>query len=109
MVVSFDTSAELVADLIGDTEKLATAIRNLRPGGGTALYDAIFFACRDKLSQDQPRHKFRRAIVIVSDGDDNQSQLHARPGARNGAEGRRGALRDLHQHQQDRTATATRC
>lgn len=73
MLVSFDTKAELVSDLIGDTEKLATAIRKLRPGGGTALYDAIFFACRDKLSQDQPKHKFRRAIVIVSDGDDNQS------------------------------------
>jgi len=73
LVVSFDTSAELVADLQTDTEKLVTAVRNLRPGGGTALYDAIFFACRDKLSQDQPRHKFRRAIVIVSDGDDNQS------------------------------------
>jgi Ca-activated chloride channel family protein len=75
MVISFDTSAELVADLIDDTEKLEGAIRGLRPGGGTALYDAIYFACRDKLSQDQPRHKFRRAIVIVSDGDDNQSQV----------------------------------
>jgi Ca-activated chloride channel homolog len=74
MLVSFDTKAELVSDLISDTEKLATAIRGLRPGGGTSLYDAIFFACRDKLSQDQPKHKFRRAIVIVSDGDDNQSQ-----------------------------------
>ena len=74
MLVSFDTKAELVSDLIGDTEKLATSIRQLRPGGGTALYDAIFFACRDKLSQDQPKHKFRRAIVVVSDGDDNQSQ-----------------------------------
>jgi VWFA-related protein len=73
LLVSFDTKAELVADLQGDTERLVTAVRNLRPGGGTALYDAIFFACRDKLSQDQPRHKFRRAIVIVSDGDDNQS------------------------------------
>jgi VWFA-related protein len=74
MLVSFDTKAELVSDLVSDTEKLATSIRSLRPGGGTALYDAIFFACRDKLSQDQPKHKFRRAIVIVSDGDDNQSQ-----------------------------------
>jgi Ca-activated chloride channel family protein len=73
MVVSFDTRPELIADLQGDTEKLITAVRNLRPGGGTALYDALFFACRDKLQQDQPRHKFRRAIVIVSDGDDNQS------------------------------------
>jgi VWFA-related protein len=74
LVVSFDTSAELVSDLINDTDKLTAAIRGLRPGGGTALYDAIYFACRDKLSQDQPRYKFRRAIVIVSDGDDNQSR-----------------------------------
>jgi VWFA-related protein len=74
LVVSFDTSAELVSDLITDTDKLTAAIRDLHPGGGTALYDAIYFACRDKLSQDQPRHKFRRAIVIVSDGEDNQSR-----------------------------------
>ena len=74
MLVSFDTKAELVSDLVSDTDKIERAIRNLRPGGGTALYDAIYFACRDKLSQDQPKHKFRRAIVIVSDGDDNQSQ-----------------------------------
>src|SRR5271157_1499716 len=74
MVVSFDTSAELVSDLINDTDKLTASIRDLRPGGGTSLYDAIYFACRDKLSQDQPRYKFRRAIVIVSDGDDNQSR-----------------------------------
>ncbi len=73
LVVSFDTRAELVADLQTDVEKLVTSVRNLRAGGGTALYDALYFACRDKLSQDQPRHKFRRAIVIVSDGDDNQS------------------------------------
>src|SRR6476660_9558551 len=75
MVVSFDTAAELVSDLSDEPEKLAKSIRNLRPGGGTALYDAIYFACRDRLQQDQPRHKFRRAIIIVSDGDDNQSRV----------------------------------
>jgi Ca-activated chloride channel family protein len=74
MVVSFDSSAELVSDLIDDTEKLDGAVRSLRPGGGTAFYDAIFFACRDKLQQDQPRHKFRRAMVIVTDGEDNESR-----------------------------------
>jgi Ca-activated chloride channel family protein len=75
MLVSFDTAAELVADLTDETGKLDKAIRDLRPGGGTALYDAIYFACRDRLQQDQPRHKFRRAIIIVSDGDDNQSRV----------------------------------
>src|ERR1017187_8602935 len=74
VVVSFDTSAELVADLTNDTEVIGKAIRALRPGGGTAMYDAIFFAARDKLMQDQPRHKFRRAMVVISDGDDNQSR-----------------------------------
>lgn len=73
MVVSFDTSAELVADLTDDRGKLEKAVRDLRPGGGTALYDAIFFACRDKLMMDQPRDKFRRALVLLSDGEDNNS------------------------------------
>lgn len=75
MLVSFDTSAEIVTDMTDDPEKLAKGIRGLRPGGGTALYDAIFYACRDRLIRDQPRHKFRRAIIIVSDGDDNQSRV----------------------------------
>lgn len=75
IVVSFDTAAELVADLTDDTNKLENAIRGLRPGGGTALYDAIYFACKDKLMQDQPMYKFRRAMVILSDGDDNESRV----------------------------------
>src|SRR5579872_2350996 len=74
MVVSFDSTAELVSDLTEDEMKTEEAIRSLRPGGGTALYDAIYFACRDKLALDQPRTKFRRAIVVLSDGDDNQSR-----------------------------------
>lgn len=74
VIVSFDTSAELVSDLTGEVGQLETAVRNLRPGGGTSLYDAIFFACRDKLALDQPRHKFRRALIVLSDGDDNQSR-----------------------------------
>ena len=73
IVVSFDTSPTLVADLTDDQVAITKAIRDLRPGGGTALYDAIFFSCRDVLMKDQPRDKFRRALVVLSDGDDNQS------------------------------------
>ncbi len=74
IVVSFDTSAELVADLTNNTTTLEDAVRQLRPGGGTALYDAVYFACRDKLMQDQPLYKFRRAMVILSDGEDDDSR-----------------------------------
>jgi Ca-activated chloride channel family protein len=74
VVVSFDTGPELIADLTADTGKLSKAVRDLRPGGGTSLYDAIFFTCKEKLMMDQPRHKFRRALVVLSDGEDNQSR-----------------------------------
>lgn len=72
-VISFDTGPQVVADLTSDTGKLAQAIRELRPGGGTALYDAVYMASRDKLMFDQPLHKYRRAIIILSDGEDTQS------------------------------------
>lgn len=73
-VVSFDTAAELVTDLTEDTRKLENGIRNLRPGGGTALFDAIYFACKEKLMLDQPMYKFRRAMVVLGDGEDNESR-----------------------------------
>ncbi len=73
-VISFDTAPELQADLSDNIEQLTRVIRQLRAGGGTSMYDAIYFASRNKLMQDQPRHKFRRAMVVLSDGEDNQSQ-----------------------------------
>jgi VWFA-related protein len=72
MVVSFDTSFETVCDLTSDTTKLGTAIHELRPGGGTAMYDAIRFAA-DRLGKEQPSYQFRRIMVLVTDGEDNQS------------------------------------
>jgi len=75
LIVSFDTMTQLVSDLSGDPEQLAANIRELRPGGGTSLYDAIYYAYRDKLGVEQPRHNFRRAMVVLSDGEDNQSSV----------------------------------
>ncbi len=75
LIVSFDTNAELVTDLTDQITELDKGIMDLRPGGGTAFYDAIFFACRDKLIKDQPREKFRRALIVVTDGEDNQSHV----------------------------------
>jgi Ca-activated chloride channel family protein len=75
MIVSFDTAAELVIDLTDEPDKLAKAVRELRPGGGTAFYDAVYYACKEKLALDQPREKYRRAVVILSDGEDNQSRV----------------------------------
>ncbi len=74
-LVSFDTRAELMVDYTDDPEQLAKGVRLLRAGGGTALYDAIYYACRDKLPEDRPLEQFRRALVVIGDGEDNQSSV----------------------------------
>ena len=50
-------------------------MRALRPGGGTALQDAVYFACRDKLLKAQQTGPTRKAIILLSDGEDNQSRV----------------------------------
>jgi Ca-activated chloride channel family protein len=75
MLVGFDTAAEMVSDLTDDMKKLEQGVRAMRPGGGTSLYDAIYFACKEKLMMDQPRDKFRRAMIVISDGEDTESRM----------------------------------
>jgi Ca-activated chloride channel family protein len=74
-VVGFDATPEVTQDFTDDSEKLAHGVRELRPGGGTALYDALYYACRDKLLKEPRNGPTRRAIILLSDGDDNQSHV----------------------------------
>jgi Ca-activated chloride channel family protein len=74
MLLSFDSSPQLQSDLTSDMTKLEQGINSMRPGGGTALYDGVYFAAKEKLMLDQPREKFRRAMIIISDGEDTQSR-----------------------------------
>jgi VWFA-related protein len=74
-VIGFDTTAEVTQDFTDNTEKLSTGVRSLRPGGGTALYDAVYYACRDKLMKNQEQFATRRAIILLTDGEDNQSRV----------------------------------
>ena len=74
-VVGFDATPEVTQDFTDNTELLSRGVRALRPGGGTALYDAIYYACRDKLLKAQQSGPVRRAIILLSDGDDNQSHV----------------------------------
>ena len=76
-VLGFDTTHEIVQDFTDSTEKLARGIRTLRPGGGTALWDAVYFAARDRLMRagNDSGTAVRRAIIVLSDGEDNQSRV----------------------------------
>ena len=74
-VVGFDVTPEVTQDFTDNTELLAHGVHDLRPGGGTALYDAIYYACREKLLKGPKSTTVRRAIILLSDGDDNQSHV----------------------------------
>lgn len=74
-VVGFDATPEVTQDFTDSTEHLSTGVRLLRAGGGTAMYDALYFACRDKLLKQDQTGPVRRAIILLSDGEDNLSHV----------------------------------
>ncbi len=74
-VVGFDVTPEVTQDFTDNTEKLSIGIRALRAGGGTAMYDALYFACRDKLMKQERTGPVRNAIILLSDGEDNASHV----------------------------------
>ena len=75
-VIGFDTTPEVTQGFTDNTEALSKGVRMLRPGGGTAMYDAIYYACRDEImAKDKGNLATRRAIILLSDGDDNQSRV----------------------------------
>ncbi len=74
-VVGFDTEAEVTQDFTDSTEALSRGVRALRPGGGTALFDALYKSCREKLLKSAQTGAVRRAIVLVSDGEDDASHV----------------------------------
>ncbi|QNI31370.1 VWA domain-containing protein [Alloacidobacterium dinghuense] len=76
-VMGFDVTPDYKQDWTNNLDLLNTGINALRSGGGTALFDAIYSACRDKLlDASRGQEPVRKAIVLVSDGDDNQSHAY---------------------------------
>lgn len=71
---TFDATSSLVQDFTNDPDLLNEKIQKLKTGGGKALYDAIYFACREKLMRAGPPEDTRRVLVVISDGLDVQSQ-----------------------------------
>ena len=74
-VVGFNKRSRLTQDFTDDVQLLAAGVSQLSDGGGTALYDAIYKACKEKLLLERWDHPVRKAIIILSDGEDNQSEV----------------------------------
>ena len=71
LVIGFDRSVWLIQDFTESQRRLSNAIDDLELGTGTALYDAVFLAADEKLK----REGGRKAIILISDGQDNGSKV----------------------------------
>jgi VWFA-related protein len=74
-VMGFSGRNKVVQDFTDNVSLLQTSIQSLQTGGGTALYQAIYNACKERLLKDDSDRPVRRALVVVSDGEDNQSEV----------------------------------
>jgi VWFA-related protein len=75
--MGFDVTPTIYQDWTNNLDGLESGINRMRPGGGTALFDAVYTACRDKLLDvSRGQEPVRKAMILISDGDDNQSRVH---------------------------------
>ena len=73
-LVTYSTTAEVSVDTTSSPDKIQEKIRKIKPGGGAALYDALYLACTNrKLVRGEPIEP-RRIIVIIGDGHDSASK-----------------------------------
>jgi VWFA-related protein len=73
-VEGFDVQTDVEQDFTSRIDLLDTGISKLRPGGGTALFDALYKTCRDQMLTLKEKSATRKALVLVSDGDDDYSR-----------------------------------
>ncbi len=76
--MGFDVTPYVTQNYTNDQDKLEAGITKMRPGGGTALFDAVYKACRDQLlnAPSSQLGSVRKALIVISDGDDNQSRAY---------------------------------
>ncbi len=70
LLMTFDSTIDVLQDFVDDPDRLSKAVKSLRIGGGTKMYDAIQVACQEKLVG---LTGLRRILVLIGDGDDNMS------------------------------------
>jgi Ca-activated chloride channel homolog len=78
MVIGFDSTVSLLSDgtpdgFTDEPERLAEAVKKIKAGGGTSVFDAVYIAAHQKLSREIGER--RKLIILISDGDDTASRL----------------------------------
>jgi VWFA-related protein len=73
-LITYATDAELVVDTTNDAEKMVEKIRKMKPGGGSALFDAVYMACTARRTIQGEPYEPRRVLIVIGDGHDTASK-----------------------------------
>jgi VWFA-related protein len=73
-VAGFSDEAKVTQDFTADVQQLSSGIASLQIGGGTAIWDAISFACW-KLAAYPEKERVAKVMVVLTDGEDNLSRI----------------------------------
>jgi Ca-activated chloride channel family protein len=68
----FSGDPDLVHEWTNDRNRIGRALGRVRPNGGTAMYDAV----AEAVPMAQAGQNRKKAIVLISDGNDTNSRLH---------------------------------
>lgn len=73
-LITYGNEPQLVADTSTDSEKMVEKMRKIRPGGGSALFDAIYMACTSRKTVNGEPYEPRRIVIVIGDGHDTASK-----------------------------------
>lgn len=76
-VAGFSTTVKVSQDFTRDPELLSRGVESLTNGGGTSLFDAIYYACF-KLAAYPDESRTAKVLVVLTDGEDNSSHRSLR-------------------------------
>jgi Ca-activated chloride channel family protein len=85
-VVGFAVEPEVTQDFSADSHQLGFGIEKLSNGGGTAIFDAVSFACQKLAAYPDGEH-VARVVVVLSDGEDNSSHTSLKQTIRSAEKG----------------------
>jgi len=75
-VMDFAGNPTFDQDWTNNLDALESGVNRIHPAGNTALFDAVYIACHDKLLTERGPEPVRKAMVLISDGSDNQSRVY---------------------------------
>jgi VWFA-related protein len=72
-LITYANEAEVAVNTTHDSDKIVDKIRKLKPGGGAALFDAVYMACTSRSLVKGEPYEPRRVLIVIGDGHDSAS------------------------------------